>query len=53
MDILQEHGKDVEVLDAKESKLRNAEVAKLIFESALRKAKNIKDGQKTINSFFT
>jgi len=49
----QEHGKDVEVLDAKESKLRNAEVTKLIFESALRKAKNIKDGQKTINSFFT
>ncbi len=52
MDILQEHGKDVEVLDAK-GKLRNAEVTKLIFESALRKAKNIKDGQKTINSFFT
>ena len=39
-------------LDKQETKLRNAEAKKLIFDEALRQAHNNKTGQKTIESFF-
>ena len=38
--------------DSEETKIRNAEVKKIIFEGALRQANNMKDGQRTIQSFF-
>jgi len=38
--------------DAAETKIRNAEVKKIIFETSLRQANNMKTGQKTIDTFF-
>ena len=38
--------------DREEDKLRNSEVRKLIFDPSLRQAKNMKIGQRTIQSFF-
>ena len=48
----QEYAGEADKLSKKEGKLRAGEVSRLIFEDALRKAKNIKDGQSTVRSFF-
>ena len=38
--------------DSEETKIRNAEVKKIIFEGALRQANNMKNGQLTLQNFF-
>ena len=38
--------------ESEEMKIRNAEVKKLIFSEALRQANNMKNGQRTLESFF-
>jgi hypothetical protein len=38
--------------DSEEMKIKNAEVKKLIFSEALRQANNMKNGQRTLESFF-
>ena len=46
------HSHDIDKMESAEDKLRNAEVKKIIFEDALRQANNIKNNQRTIQSFF-
>ena len=43
---------DEKKFEAQETKLRNKHVKRLIFDSSIRQANNIKNGQKTIHSFF-
>jgi hypothetical protein len=38
--------------EAQETKLRNKHVKRIIFDSSIRQANNIKSGQKTIDTFF-
>jgi hypothetical protein len=46
------HKDDPVKRDSEETKIRNAEVKKIIFEGALRQATNMKNGQQTIQNFF-
>ena len=43
---------DEKKFDEQETKLRNKHVKRIIFDSSIRQANNIKNGQKTIHSFF-
>ena len=46
------HKGDPEKRDSEETKIRNAEVKKILFDTPLRQANNMKNGQQTILNFF-
>jgi DNA polymerase elongation subunit (family B) len=46
------HSADEKKYDTEETKLRNKHVKRIIFDSSIRQANNIKNGQKTIHQFF-
>ena len=46
------HKGNPEKRDSEETKIRNAEVKKILFDTPLRQANNMKNGQQTILNFF-
>jgi hypothetical protein len=52
LEILKDTVEDEEKYDNKETKLKNEEVKKILFEDTLRTLNNAKVGQKSITSFF-